>query len=118
MRVAGFGFRNGAGVESLRAALAGAKVDALATAADKAAFPALRELAAALGVEIIPVPMEELTWVETLTQSARALARYGTGSLAEAAALCAAGPGARLVGARGASPDRMAMVAIAERSGA
>jgi cobalt-precorrin 5A hydrolase len=118
VRVAGLGFRTGARLESLRDALAGAEVNALATVADKAADPALRALAEVLGVEIIPVPAERLAGMETLTHSARAWARYRTGSLAEAAALCAAGPEARLVGARAASPDRLAMVAIAERSGA
>jgi len=44
-------------------------------------------------------------------------ARYGARSVAEAAALAAAGPGARLVGTRVISDDRLATAAIAEGDG-
>ncbi len=119
MRVAGFGFRDGTEIEALRAALAaagGGAVDALASVAEKAETPVMRELAAELGVKVIALPVTALAGVETITRSPRIVARFGTGSLAEAAALCAAGPGARLLGPRAASPCGMAMAAIAERN--
>ncbi len=51
-----------------------------------------------------------------LTRSERVAERFGTGSVAEAAALAAAGPGARLVAPRVVSTDGMATAAIAERT--
>ncbi len=118
MRVAGLGFRQAATADSLRAALraaGGENVAALATLAEKATAPALLALAEALGVPVIPIAAAALAEVETLTQSSRLRARLGTGSLAEAAALCAAGPGARLLGPRATAPDGLATAAIAER---
>lgn len=114
MRVAGFGLRAAVRTESLRAALAaaGGGVQALAGIRPEA----LAALAAELGVPVIALTPAALAGIETLSRSARALARYGVGSLAEACALHAAGPGARLLGPRVASPDRLAMVAIAERN--
>ena len=116
MRVAGIGFRAAAPVSALRAALAaaGGAVDALASAEDKAAAPQARELARALGLPLLPIPTEALARQQTLTHSPRVAARYGTGSLAEAAALAGAGPGARLIGPRVTSPCGRATAAIAE----
>jgi cobalt-precorrin 5A hydrolase len=136
MRVAGLGFRGTAGVASLADALARAlasaspatptgaqagaqagsqaglgPVDALASAHDKAGAPAIRDLAARLALPVLAVAV---AGVPTPTQSARVRAHYGTGSLAEAAALAALGPGARLVAHRVASQDGMATCAIAE----
>lgn len=117
MIVAGFGFRSGAGVPSLRAALALAQqglppVTQLATAADK--VPALHPLAEALGLPLTGVLPEALAGAATLTSSAASKAVRGTGSVAEASALAAAGPGARLLASRQISPDRMATCAIAQ----
>lgn len=117
---AGFGFRSGVGVESLRAALAlaegeGPRARLFATAARKADHPALLALAAERGVKIWAVAAQDLAGVETLTRSARAQALFETGSLAEAAALAAAGAGARLLGPRAASPDGAATAALAIR---
>lgn len=111
MIVAGFGYRTGATVASLRSALALAQtgvppVTHVATAADK--LPLL----AALGLPMIAV--EDLAAVATPTRSPASLAARGTGSVAEAAALVAAGPDARLLVARQISPDRMVTCAIAE----
>jgi cobalt-precorrin 5A hydrolase len=118
MRVAGFGFRQGATLAALQDALARAggpqRLTAIATATDKAA--GLQPLAAALDLPLIAVPPAVLAAQSTLTRSARIPARYGTGSLAEAAALAAAGPGARLVGPRAVSQDSTATAAIAERT--
>ncbi|MGE8134087.1 cobalamin biosynthesis protein [Novosphingobium subterraneum] len=117
MIVAGFGFRRGTGIASLRAALALARqgqsaVTHLATASDKVA--ALMPLAECLGLSVRGLSPEELSGVVTRTRSAASLAARATGSLAEASALCAAGPGARLLGPRHISPDRMATCALAE----
>jgi cobalt-precorrin 5A hydrolase len=116
MIIAGFGFRGDAPEASLRAALAEAtrntpSPQALATAADKAA--ALRALGTALGLPVIGVSADALGTAQTLTQSAASLAARRTGSVAEAAALAAAGPGARLLGPRALSPDHQATCAIA-----
>jgi cobalt-precorrin 5A hydrolase len=111
MIVAGFGFRNDATVDSLRDALARFDVvpDKLATVDAKADAAPLVEL----GWPIVPVCAQDLEASEVLTVSPTSLKQYGTGSVAEAAALAAAGPGARLLGARQISHDRMATCAIA-----
>lgn len=117
MRVAGFGFRKGASAAALADALAraggAAGVTALATAEDKAA--GLQGIARTLGLPVIGVPKAALAAQPVLTHSARVKALYGTGSLAEASALAAAGPGARLLGPRAQSQDGTATAAIAER---
>jgi cobalt-precorrin 5A hydrolase len=119
MRVAGFGFRAETSAEALCDALAragGAEgLTALATTADKAA--GLAALAAALGLPVLAFDRAALARQPVATRSARVEARYGTGSLAEAAALAGAGPGARLVAPRAVSADRTATAAIAERTG-
>lgn len=117
MIVAGFGFREGAGMASLQAALALARaghgpVTLLATAGDK--IEGLRPLAEALGLPVVGVSREALTQVAAATRSAASLAAYGTGSVAEASALAAAGPGGRLLAPRHIAPDRMATCAIAQ----
>ncbi|MBC56677.1 MAG: precorrin methylase [Confluentimicrobium sp.] len=116
MRVAGIGFRTDAPVAALREAVdrAGGRADALATAADKATAPALVALAEALCLPVLSVLPAQLARQTTLSRSPRVEALFGTGSLAEAAALAAAGPGARLIGPRVQSADGMATAAIAE----
>jgi cobalt-precorrin 5A hydrolase len=117
MRVAGFGFRKGATLAALQDALAraggAAGLTALATVDHKA--PALQSLADLLHLPIRAIPAAVLPNQLTLTQSARVSALYGAGSVAEAAALAAAGPGARLISARAQSGDGTATAAIAER---
>lgn len=88
-------------------------LDALATAARKADSPALQALAARWGLPVIALPDDRLAAQTTPTESARVRAVTGTGSLAEAAALAAAGPGARLLAPRALSPDGQATAAIA-----
>jgi cobalt-precorrin 5A hydrolase len=121
MRVAGIGFRGAAPLASLRAALEAAGgpagLAALATVATKAEAPELRALARDLDLPIRAIPGPDLAAQVTLTRSPRVEALHGTGSLAEAAALAAAGPGARLLGPRATAPDGMATAAIAERPG-
>lgn len=118
MKVAGFGFRRNAEVESLLAALDAAGgvngVTRIATVADKASAAAFQALAERLALPLEAVPAEALPWVAVETQSEKSKAMYGTGSLSEAVALIAAGPKARLLAARAISPDTMATCAIAE----
>lgn len=118
MIVAGFGLRASATEASLAEALEraawGLAPELIAAPADKAAAPALNALAARLGVPVRAVTRAELAAApSTPTQSPRILARYGTGSAAEAAALAAAGPGARLLWPRRISADRRASCAVA-----
>jgi len=58
-----------------------------------------------------------LAGIATLTKSEFVKARFGTGSVAEAAALAAAGRHARLISTRTVSQDRTATAAIAEGEG-
>lgn len=117
MIVAGFGFRQAATVESLLDALDKARgtqmPSRLATAEDKALAPVFQALAARLGLPGDAITPEALAVTETPTRSARVRALHGSGSLAEAAALVAAGPGASLLGPRAISADRMAACALA-----
>ena len=114
MRVTGLGFRRGASAESLRAAIALVGLgEALATAEDKLAEPGLVRLAQDLGLRVVGVSRHDLS-AQGITGSVRVMAAYGTGSVAEAAALAAAGPGARLVAAKRRGPDGMAVAALAE----
>ncbi|WP_019833055.1 cobalamin biosynthesis protein [Sphingomonas sp. PR090111-T3T-6A] len=117
MIVAGFGYRSGADLASLRDALAMASaqtrpVDALAGPRSKASL--LARLAEALALPLIVLEPEALAGMATPTRSAASLAAHGTGSVAEASALVAAGAGARLLTPRHISPDRLATCALAE----
>jgi cobalt-precorrin 5A hydrolase len=115
MIVAGFGFRSAATADSLRSALAKFDVmpDKVATVAAKADAAPFVEMAQTLGVPIVAVPAEALESAQVRTVSPASLARYKTGSVAEAAALAAADPHARLLAVRQTSPDKMATCAIA-----
>lgn len=125
--VAGLGFRAGCEAASLRSALQAAldvastahgqpitlaHLSALATAAGKAQHLALLQLAAEIQLPIHPIPLPALA-AQPAAPSAHVPERYGAHSVAEAAALAAAGPGATLLGHRSISPDRMATAALA-----
>lgn len=115
MIVAGFGFREDASQGSLADALAraeGPEPTALATLSPKAAHPAMRDLAERMNLPLVEIPPANAR-LETPTQSPAALAAHGVGSVAEASALAALGPGARLVAPRVISSDRKATCAIA-----
>jgi cobalt-precorrin 5A hydrolase len=120
MRVAGFGFRSGATRASFEAALAlagGADgLDAMATAEDKVAVAALRKLSIHLNLPLLAIRIDDIATAPTAL-SDNAPERYGGRRLAEAAALIAAGSGARLIGVRFISPDRKVTLAIAEGPG-
>lgn len=114
MIVAGFGFNTRATTESLADALAqhSDAPDALATLTDKAA--GLTLFADARQLPVICVSQEQAARQTTQTRSTRSNFEKGTPSVAEATALAAAGPGARLIGTRTISQDRMATCAIAQ----
>ena len=120
MTVLGLGFRADAGVQSLRDAVRAAKaavpgphvVTALATAQDKAAWPALAQFAVELGLPVIGVPLALLAR-QPAALSAQVPLRYGGRSLAEAAALAVAGPQGRLLASRAVSSDGKATAALA-----
>lgn len=126
MIVAGFGFRRTATAASLADALDRARraarepapsaPTALATADDKAGSAAMQDLARRLRLDVEPVAPARLMAQATLTRSAASASARGTGSVAEAAALAAAGPAARLLGPRAISEDRRATCALALRS--
>lgn len=116
MIVAGFGFRSRTTLAALRDALARAGgasgITHLATLAAKA--PDLEPLGRALGLPVLAVAPESLQAQQVLTRSERIVALHNTGSVAEAVALAAAGPGAQLRGRRVVSADGTATAAIAE----
>ena len=116
MIVAGFGFRSDATLAALQDALAragGAEgVTHLATLDAKA--PDLAALGRALALPVLALDPEVLAQQTTITRSRRVTELYGTGSIAEAAALAGAGSGARLRGPRAISGDGTATAAIAE----
>jgi cobalt-precorrin 5A hydrolase len=116
MIVAGFGFRTGVTLAALQDALAKAGgpegVTHLATLTAKA--DGLTSLAQALDLPVVALDADSLRGVPTLTRSDRVEQMFGTGSVAEAAALAGAGRGARLRGPRAVSADGSATAAIAE----
>lgn len=116
MIVAGFGFRQGVGLESLRCALSKASgahtVDRIATLDTKA--PEIERLAQDLKRPIRAVSRDEMQQQATITQSAASQAAYGVGSVAEACALAAAGQGAVLLGPRMVAEDGTATCALAQ----
>jgi cobalt-precorrin 5A hydrolase len=97
MKVAGLGFKKDVTLASLREALLAAGgpegLAAVATVSDKADAEALQQLARECGVPIKAVAAEMLAGIDTPTQSKLVAEKFGTGSVAEAAALAAAGAG-------------------------
>ncbi|HXX51344.1 MAG TPA: cobalamin biosynthesis protein [Xanthobacteraceae bacterium] len=111
MIVAGVGCRRGAAAQdveaALRAALAHAGVtaedlNAIATGEAKQGEGGIETVAAKLGVRLMLIPDDELRAAgkRATTRSDRVLALMGLPSLAEAAALAAAGPSAQLIVSR------------------
>ena len=118
MIIAGIGIRASATPKSLASAYdiacrtAGiTAVDGLATATEKSTSTALNDFATR---KSLPLQSVTVQGIETQTQSSRIQTLFGTGSVAEAAALAAAGPGARLVHSKRSGPDGMAVAALAE----
>ena len=111
MIVAGVGCKAGTSAREIGAAigwalsqagLASASLSLIATSAAKAKEAELAFAAHCLGVKLVFVPQADLEAAasRTLTHSERVLAATGVPSLSEAAALAAAGPGARLLAPR------------------
>lgn len=108
MIVAGIGCRRDCATEEvlalvrLAAARAGAQPAAIATSPAKAATPAVREAAALLALPLLSVAVPALAAAapRCATRSAASLRETGLPSLAEAAALAAAGTKSRLLLAR------------------
>jgi cobalt-precorrin 5A hydrolase len=106
MIVAGVGCRRGASAAEIEAVIAAAlaqagqasRLGALASAAFKGDEPGIAAAAAARGVPLILVAPADLERVGNLaTHSRRIFGLMGVGSVAEAAALAASGPDARLI---------------------
>ena len=95
--VVGVGFRPGTGadriVAAVRAVLGTGDCRCLATLDRRAGEPGLREAATRLGLPVRAFPPAELAEVEVPHPCARAAAATGTASVAEAAAILAAGGG-------------------------
>ncbi len=111
MIVAGVGCRKGTSAREIGAAIdaalsrGGLRTDALdviAAPAMKSAEAGIAAAANELGVPLVLVPQAELeaAGARTVTRSERVVALMGVPSAAEAAALAAAGPAARLVAPR------------------
>ena len=114
MIVAGFGFRASVTLPSLRDLLGETHVDALAVVADKADHPALLALCRETQKPLRRIPLDALADQRAQTPAPHQPARYGRLSVAEAAALAAAGPGAILIQSRITAPDGTATMALAQ----
>jgi cobalt-precorrin 5A hydrolase len=111
MIVAGLGYRQGVTAAEVESALAaallrdlppGERLGGMAAPARKAGEPGLLAAAAARGLSVVPVEQEALerASARTLTASAPSSAAMNVPSVAECAALAAAGPDARLLAPR------------------
>jgi cobalt-precorrin 5A hydrolase len=124
--VAGIGCRKGASANEIgaainaalsRAGLARDALDIIATPAMKGGEPGIAAAATSLGLPLVLVPQADLeaAGARTATRSARVVALAGVPSVAEAAALAAGGPDARLLAPRTAVGP--ATCALAESGG-
>jgi cobalt-precorrin 5A hydrolase len=111
MIVAGIGCKRGAAAHDVeaaihaalaRAGLAAAALDAIATMLGKNDEPGIAAAAKTLGVRIIALEQSAMkaAGARTITRSERVLALTGVPSVAETAALAAAGADARLIAPR------------------
>ena len=111
MIVAGIGCKAGASASEIEAAigaalsqahLANSALGLIATSAAKAGEPGIAAAASGRGLKVAAVAQTELeaAGAHTMTRSERVLAIAGVSSVSEAAALAAAGPGARLLAPR------------------
>jgi cobalt-precorrin 5A hydrolase len=111
MIVAGIGCRKGTAAAQIEAAIAAAlaraglsvaAVGAVATSAAKGDEPGIAAAASSIGVPLVLVARDDLAaaGARAATRSERVLALTGVPSVAEAAALAAGGPAARLIAPR------------------
>ena len=123
--VAGIGFRRGTGADEIAALITRAlgqigvgraDLTAIATVADRAVEPAIAGAAAQFGLSPRPVDADALGArdAELVTRSGRVERLRGVGSVAEAAALAAAGPGSRLALPRIASGGATCALAVGQ----
>lgn len=121
--IIGVGFRDEAIAQSIGEVMANVAAHAampgitsvIAVLEDKAAHPGLLAAAQAAQLPIATVTAEAMRQADTrvTTRSERVEKHHGVGSVCEAAALAAAGIGARLVVPRMVSADRHATAAAA-----
>jgi cobalt-precorrin 5A hydrolase len=125
MIVAGVGCRKGASAREVGAAISAAlsraglradALDAIAAPALKSGEAGITAAASDLGVPLVLVPQAELeaAGARTMTRSERVISLMGVPSAAEAAALAAAGPAARLVAPRTAVGTATCALATSE----
>ena len=125
MMVVGIGCRKGAVAEAVfeavaasleRCGVAPSSIDALATASAKSDEAGIVTTARQLGVPLICVPENEmkLTASRAATTSTRVFALMGVPSVAETAALAAAGSSSRLLAPRLATPTVTCAIAVSE----
>ena len=125
MIVAGIGCRRGAPAVAIEVAIGAAlaecgleraAIDALATTVDKADEPGLRRVADDWSLPLIVVSLDDQRRASAgaLTTSARVQALKGVPSVAETAALAAAGVGARLLCARVTRVQAVCAIAISD----
>lgn len=125
MIVAGIGCRRNApadatedciGLALLECGLERSALDALATAAEKGDESGLHEAAHRLALPLLLIAEDELARASegALTVSERVLALKGVPSIAETAALAAAGRGARLLAPRVSNAHASCAIAIGE----
>jgi cobalt-precorrin 5A hydrolase len=111
MIVAGVGCRRGTEAAQIEAAIAAALAGAglgiaavrlIATSAAKASEPGIAAAASSIGVPLVLVAQDDLVaaGARAVTRSERVHALTGLSSVAEAAALAAGGPAARLIAPR------------------
>jgi len=111
MIVAGIGCRKGARATDIETAIATAfaragvaisKLSVIATSAAKSDEPGIEGTASAIGVPLVLIPQGDLAAAggRAMTRSERVHALVGVPSVAEAAALAAGGPDARLMAVR------------------
>jgi cobalt-precorrin 5A hydrolase len=111
MIVAGVGCRKGvraADIEAAimaafaRAGVAASELRLIATSAAKGGEPGIAAAASAIGVPLVLIPQGDLAaaGIRAPTRSERVIALAGVPSVAEAAALAAGGPAARLIAPR------------------
>src|SRR5260370_12967448 len=82
-----------------RAGVATSQLRLIATSAAKGGEPGIAAAASAIGVPLVLIPLGDLAaaGMRATTRSERVMALAGVPSVAEAAALVAGGPGARLI---------------------
>ena len=111
MIVAGIGCKRGAAAADIaaairaalaRAGLGAADLNAIATSTAKETEAGIATAALIFGVDVVPIAEAEHTaaGARVTTRSDRVLALTGVPTLAEAAALAAAGPSSRLIASR------------------